>query len=137
MTDSNVAGNGTYSYEIPVQFRDLDPRRHVNHVVYGAYCEQAKAGLFEDVLGLSLTDASTVVRTLEIDYERPIESGAHVLVEISVANLGRTSYTLSYDLRVDGERVASARTVSVNLADGTPTPLPNTWRERLAPLEAG
>lgn len=124
----------SYTHDVPVRFRDLDPRSHANHAVYVSYCEQAKAALFEDVLETSLAVAPTVVRSLDVEYERSVELGDEVVVTLQVGHLGRTSYSIEYDLVVDGERVATARTASVVLdAAGNPEPLPDVWRERLAP----
>ncbi|PSP75371.1 acyl-CoA thioesterase [Halobacteriales archaeon QS_3_64_16] len=124
----------TYTYTIDVRFRDLDPRSHANHAVYISYCEQAKAALFEEVLTVSLADAPTVVRSLDIEYERAVTLGDRIEVAIGVGHLGRTSYALEYDLGVEDERVATARTMSVRLdSEGTPEPLPDSWRERLGP----
>ena len=122
----------TYTHAIDVQFRDLDPRGHANHAIYVSYCEQAKAALFAEVLETSLADASTVVRSLDVEYERAVTLGDRVVVTLRISHLGRTSYTIEYDLAVDGERVATARTASVSLdGAGNSEPLPDTWRERL------
>jgi len=124
----------TYTHALDVQFRDLDPRNHANHAVYVSYCEQAKAALFAEVLETSLADAPTVVRSLDVEYERSVELGDTVVVSIQVGHLGRTSYSLEFDLAVDGERVATARTASVVLGGaGNPESLPDVWRERLEP----
>lgn len=124
----------TYTHAIDVQFRDLDPRGHANHAIYISYCEQAKAALFAEVLETSLADASTVVRSLDVEYERAVTLGDRVVVTLRISHLGRTSYTIEYDLAVDGERVATARTASVSLdGAGNPEPLPDTRRERLEP----
>ena len=124
----------TYTHTIDVRFRDLDPRGHANHAVYISYCEQAKAALFEEALTVSLADAPTVVRSLDIEYEQAVTLGDRITVAIAVGHLGRTSYSLEYDLAVENERVATARTTSVRLdSEGTPEPLPDSWRERLGP----
>jgi len=125
----------TYDHDIDVRYRDLDPRKHVNHAVYVSYLEQAKGALFVDVLGVSLADANTAVRTLELDYRAPIRPDRTVRVSLGPIATGETSYTIEYELTDDAETVATAETVSVLLADdGTPRPLPDHWRERLAPF---
>lgn len=124
----------TYTHALDVQFRDLDPRNHANHAVYVSYCEQAKAAFFEEVLETSLADAPTVVRSLDVEYERSVELGDRIELSLQLGHLGRTSYSIEFDLTVDGERVATARTASVVLdGAGKPEPLPETWRERLEP----
>ena len=124
----------SYTHTIDVRFRDLDPRGHANHAVYISYCEQAKAAPFEEVLTVPLTDAPTVVRSLDVEYERAVELGDRPTVAIDVGHLGRTSSSLKYDLAVGGERATIVRTTPVRLdSEGTPEPLPDSWRERLEP----
>ena len=127
----------TYTHDIEVQYRDLDPRRHVNHVVYASYLEQAKGRFFHDVLDTSLVDTSTVVRTLEVDYRAPIDPDETVRVALGPVAVGESSLRIEYELSVEGRVVATARTVSVRLGeDGRPERIPDAWRERLAPYGA-
>lgn len=122
----------TYGYTTDVRYRDLDPRGHVNHVVYVSYMEQAKGAFLREVVGVPLDEVNTVVRSLDVEYERSIESGQEVTVELRVENVGETSFTIDYRLSADGEEVASAETVSVLLdEDGTPRPIPDDWRRRI------
>lgn len=124
----------TFTHDIEVQFRDLDTRSHVNHVVYAAYFERAKERLFEEVLGVSLSEAPTVVRTLEVNYEAPIEADRTVTAVLGPVTTGETSLTIEYELRDGDEVAATGRTVSVYLGeDGRPASLPSAWREALTP----
>lgn len=124
----------TYTHDVEVQFRDLDTRRHVNHVVYAAYFEQAKGRFYHDVLGLSLVDAPTVVRTLEVDYRAPVEADRTARIDLGPVTVGGSSITVEYELCVDGSVAATGRTVSVYLGeDGRPESVPEEWRERLEP----
>jgi acyl-CoA thioester hydrolase len=125
-----------YTHDIEVQFRDLDTRSHVNHVVYASYFEQAKGRLFDEVLGVSLADAPTVVRTLEVDYSAPIDPDRTVTVALTSIELGGSSFTIEYEIRDGEDVVATGRTVSVHLGDDGPEPLPEEWREKLTPYLA-
>lgn len=124
-----------YTHEIQVQYRDLDPRAHVNHAVYVSYMEQAKGRFMAEELGTPLAEADTVIRHLEVDYRAPIEAGRTVAVTVRPADVGETSFTLDYELTVagDGEVVATGRTVSVLVGPDGPRPLPEAWRAALAP----
>ncbi len=126
----------TFDHDIEVQYRDLDPRRHVNHARYVSYLEQAKGKFFVEVLGTSLSVANTAVRHLELDYRAPIEPDRTVQVSLGPVDPGDTSYTIQYEV-TDGETVvATAETVSVLLDDdGRPRSLPEEWRDRIAPYE--
>jgi len=133
---TRAVSHRTYTHDIEVQYRDLDTRRHVNHVVYAAYVEQAKGRFFVDVLGISLADAPTVVRTLELDYRAPVDPDRTVRVTLGPIAVGETSIRIEYELTVEGTAVATARTVSVHLDDeGRPAPVPDEWRGRLAPYD--
>lgn len=122
----------TYGYTTDVRYRDLDPRGHVNHVVYVSYMEQAKGAFLEDVVGVTLDEVNTVVRSLDVDYERSIESGQQVTVDLRVESVGETSFTITYRLSADGDEVATARTVSVLLDEGgEPRSIPERWRRRI------
>lgn len=123
----------TYTHDIEVQFRDLDTRSHVNHVVYASYFEQAKGRLFDEVLGISLAEAPTVVRTLEVDYRAPIDPDCTVTVALTAIDVGGSSFTIEYEIADGDSVVATGRTVSVHLGDDGPEPLPEDWREALSP----
>lgn len=127
----------TYAHDIEVQFRDLDTRAHVNHVVYAAYFERAKERLFEEVLGVSLSDSPTVVRTLEVDYRASIGADRTVTVVLGPIETGETSFTIEYELDDGDDIAATGRTVSVYLDEyGRATSLPTAWRDALAPYSA-
>lgn len=129
----------TYTHDIAVQYRDLDTRRHVNHVTYAAYFEAAKERFFADVLDTALVDAPTVVRTLEVDYRAPIPPDAYATARLGPVEAGETSLTINYELRVDGTGTlaATGKTASVYLDDdGRAAPLPAAWRDALTPYAA-
>lgn len=122
-----------YETDLTVRYRDLDPRGHVNHAVYVTYFEEAKAAFFEDVLGVPLDEAPTVVRALEVDYAGSITLDEEVTVDLVVTDIGTTSFTIEYDLFTGRDRVATGSTVSVFIepATGQPRPLPDDWRDSL------
>lgn len=127
----------TYTHDVEVQFRDLDTRGHVNHVVYASYFEQAKGAFYRDVLGRALVDTPTVVRSLDVDYRAPIEPDRTATVTVGPVAVGESSLTVEYDLAVEDALAATGRTVSVYLdEDGRPASIPDDWRERLAPYAA-
>ncbi|MEF8841229.1 MAG: thioesterase family protein [Haloarculaceae archaeon] len=123
----------TYTVDVDVRFRDLDPMEHVNNAIYATYLEQARARFSEDVLGVPLADLDTVLAQVEISFERPIEGVGTVTVELEVDDLGRSSIPVDYELFSGGERVATARTVQVyfDRETGESNPIPEDLRERL------
>lgn len=123
----------TYSADLEVRFRDLDPMQHVNNSVYSTFLEQTRARFSEEVLGVALADLDTVLRQIEISFERPIEGVGTVTVELTVGDLGRSSIPMEYELFSEGERVATARTVLVYFdpETGESKRIPDEIRERL------
>lgn len=124
----------TYSADLEVRFRDLDPMQHVNNSVYSTFLEQTRARFSEEVLGVALADLDTVLGYVEISFERPIEGVGTVTVELTVGDLGRSSIPMEYELFSEGERVATAETVLVyfDRDTGESKRIPDELRERLS-----
>lgn len=140
MTGTRPIGMDTdhpFTIPVPVRFRDLDPLGHVNNAVHASYIEEARVAYFKSLLDVDLDTVGTVVASLSIDYRRPIELGDKLLVEITVPEIGTTSLTTEYELRVDAEIVATARVVQVLYDDerGEPTPIPDEWRSTVEAFE--
>lgn len=131
------SGDLPYVTEVPVRFRDIDPMDHVNNALYVTYAEQARAEWYEDVIGLTLGEADTVLAHLEVDYVQSIELGEVVEVRLGTGDLGESSIPMRYELRGDGELAATAETVQVTFdrETGASKPVPEAWRERIAAFE--
>ena len=116
---------------VDVRYRDIDAMGHVNNAVYATYLETARAALFAEHLGIALTDAPTVLASLQIDYHAPITLGDRVTVTCAVERVGRTSIPMTYTIRADGTDCATATSVQVVIdADsGKPIPVPEKWRK--------
>ncbi|QLG29247.1 acyl-CoA thioesterase [Halorarum halophilum] len=119
----------TFETTVEPRYRDLDPMRHVNNAVYATYLEHARTAFFREEVGVELHDSNAALAALSIEFRRPIEGLDDVTVELRVTDLGTTSATLAYELRRDGETVATAESVQVMLdEEGDPTPLPEDVR---------
>ncbi|MDB2223295.1 thioesterase family protein [Halorubrum ezzemoulense] len=125
----------TYTADIDVRFRDIDAMGHVNNAVYATYIEQARTRFFRDVLDLDISGASTVLASLSIDFRRPVElDDDAVAVSVEIADLGRSSATMTHEIRI-GDAVAAeaeATLVAVDPETGEPTPIPEAHREAMA-----
>lgn len=119
--------------EVPVRFRDLDTMGHVNNAIYATYVEEARAAYYDDVVDSSLSDVDTVLVNLEIDFRKPILEGDTVTVFLTVDDLGESSIPMDYRLEVDGETVATARSVQVVVdeARSESVPIPDWMRDRM------
>ena len=122
-----------------VRFRDLDPMGHVNNAVFLTYLEQARIAFFErQGLSVALDDMNMVVARVEIDFRAPVRLGQEVDVAVSATRFGTKSFDLDYELTVDGEIAAEAKSVQVAYDYGRrePVPLPDEWREKLSGVPA-
>jgi acyl-CoA thioester hydrolase len=122
----------TFTTEIDVRFRDIDALGHVNNAVYATYLEQARTEYFRDVLGADLSRVSAVLASLSLDFRRPVElTDGTVAVDVDVAEIGRSSVTMTHEFRVDGAVVAEgeATLVSLDPDTGDPVPVPSALRE--------
>ena len=127
-----------YETEVDVRWRDLDPLGHVNNGVYATYLELARLRYLRDEFDLTPEEPNFVVARLELDFRAPISEIDSVVVRLGVADVGRTSFRLAYEV-VHGESVA-ARGESVQVAiddDGDSTPLSEEWRRRLTDAADG
>lgn len=123
-----------YESELKVRFRDLDPLGHVNNAVYASYCEQARIEFLREVF--EMEEMNIVLANIEIDYRRPIEGLGELTVGLDVTEVGNSSFEMSYELRFDGEVVATASTVLVVVDPETSKParVPEEWRETVEEL---
>ncbi len=128
-----------FVHEERVRFRDLDPMGHVNNAVFLTYIEQARVAFLAEVgAATGLEDMNMIVARVEIDFKAPVRLGQEVEVSVRASRFGTKSFDLDYDLRVDGELVAQAKTVQVayDYERREPVALPADWREKLTAIAA-
>ena len=131
--------SGDFVHEERVRFRDLDPMGHVNNAVFLTYLEQARVAFFSEMgAATGLEDMNMVVARVEIDFKAPVRLGQQVAISVRASRFGTKSFDLDYELRVEGEFVAVAKSVQVaydyNLRE--PVPVPAEWREKLTSVPA-
>lgn len=91
--DSNLFPDWT---SIPVRFRDLDPLNHVNNALFSTFYEEARIHFinrvpeFADQLEHGF---SFVLATIQIDFIKPVEYPAELLVGSGIRRLGNSSIT--------------------------------------------
>lgn len=131
-----------YTHRLDVRFADCDPFGHVNNAVYLTYLEQARFGLWRQLWGLSQESALTaaggaglILARVECDYKAPATFGQTLDVRLSLAGIGRTSFTYDYEIADadDGRVMATARTVLVlyDYAAAKPVQIDESRREQL------
>ena len=123
-----------YTTEIDVRFRDIDAMGHVNNAVYATYIEQARIAYYRDVCAADLSAISTVLASLSVDFRRPVElTDGRVTVAIDVADIGRSSVTMTHEIRTGGRVVADAEAtvVTIDPDSGNPVPIPDEQRSAM------
>ena len=128
-----------FEHELEVRFRDCDPMGHVNNAVYLTYLEQARFAHWRavwgfDFEGLPENAPGVILARAELDYRRPARYGDMLEVRISLQRIGRTSFSYTYDIVDQEERVvAEAKSVQVmyDYAAGRPVPLSDEMRSKL------
>lgn len=117
---------------IKVQFRDLDPLKHVNNAIYNSYFEEARIDFISRIPSFkSSMDSgnSFILVHIEIDYIKPIFYGGEIQVGTSVEEYGNSSIKgiqAIYDSKDKGlKAVAKATVVWLNIEKNKPVRLPD------------
>lgn len=117
------------------RFADVDSLGHVNNVAYAVYFEGARVEFIRQH-GLWSIDAphGMVAARVEIDYLREIHYPSSVRVGIRCTRIGTSSFVLDGAAFVDGDCVATCRSVQVRMDrhERRASPLPDGDRARLA-----
>jgi len=120
------------------RFSDLDPLGHINNVAFHDYLQEARVGLIGEVGMIVNPEYSQIVVSQEVVHHRPLHWAEEpIIIEVRLAHLARTSYTLAYRILDEaGTLVAQAttRAAVVDSVSGRPVRLPAPLR---AMLEAG
>lgn len=127
----------TYEKSFEVWLRDLDSQAHVNNASYASYLEQGRVEYIRDVVGDARGPTRMAVVTLHIEYEAQLGLGDPVTVEVSVPEIGNTSFQMEYVVRSGDTVAATGETTQVTLdpETGEATRVPDDWREAIAAFE--
>ncbi|TNE97058.1 MAG: acyl-CoA thioesterase [Bacteroidetes bacterium] len=111
---------------IHVRFSDLDILGHVNNAIYLSYFEIARVHYFGQLLGIDWDwkHYTVVLVKNEVQYFKPVLLHDEVYVHMSVTHIGEKSFTLGYELKVNGEiRTTGSSTLVAWDAEGHQTML--------------
>ena len=124
-----------YCHRLSVRFRDCDAMGHVNHAVYFTYLEQCRLTFWVELTGTPSPHTRVIIARAECDYRSPAHFGDELEVRLRVGEIGRSSFTLVYEVVQAGSDrlVASGKTVMVgyDYAAGSSVPLPAATRQLL------
>lgn len=131
-----------YSHSMEVRFADIDGMGHVNNAKFFTYMEAARIHYMWDVVGWdgNIKSLDFILAHISCDFKLPLVYGDTVCVHIRVTHFGKTSFSMDYALvrESDGAIVAIGESVQVafDYGDGSPVPIPDTWRARISAFEA-
>lgn len=129
------------SLPIEVAWGDMDAFGHVNNTVFFRYFESTRIAYMRalDAMGADDTEFTPVVASTRCDFLSPVVFPDTVVGETRVSKLGRSSFTMEYQLvsRTQDKVVARGEAVIVNIdpAKGQARPVPDSLRQRMEELE--
>lgn len=102
--------------KIQVRFTDLDVLGHVNNNVYLSYFEMARVHYFKELLGENWNwrKHTVVLAKNEVEYIRPVLLEHQPEVIMQTESIGNKSFSLRYELRVNGIVFARGSSVLVS-----------------------
>jgi acyl-CoA thioester hydrolase len=129
-----------FGYDAALRWSDMDAYGHVNNARFLTLYEEARVALFFVAARQAQVSFETgiVIARHEIDYLRPVDYGDSVRIEMWIAEIRRSSFTVAYELFDDGELAGRARSVCVpfDLAGQRPRRLSEAERAFLEPYLA-
>jgi acyl-CoA thioester hydrolase len=124
---------------VEVRFRDCDLMGHVNNAVYLTYLEIARFAYWK-AAGLDHLEGeiSYIMARVEIDFRASATHGDVLDVGLSVTGIGRSSFSMAYEIRDQaGRLVSTAKSVQVSYdyIAGESVPVPHAIRKRISEFE--
>ncbi len=100
---------------IQVRFSDLDVLGHVNNTIYFSYFELARVHYFRELLGIDWDwrQHGIVLVKNEAEYLKSVLISHTPEVYVFTENIGNKSFTLAYELKVNGEVFVKGRSIQV------------------------
>ena len=91
--------------EIQVRFSDCDMMGHVNNAMYLSYFEMARIHYFGHLLGSEWDwrRNGVLLRKNEVEYLKPLLLHENPKIHVFTQYIGNKSFTMAYELMVDGE----------------------------------
>jgi len=105
-----------YRHRLFVRFRDCDAMGHVNHAVYFTYFEQCRLTCWRELTGAPNPHTRVIIARAECDYRAPAVFGDELEIGLAIGEIGRSSFTLAYEIHQvsSGRAVAQGKTVMVS-----------------------
>lgn len=126
--------------KIQVRFSDVDALGHVNNAVYLSYFEYARIHYFNRMLGTEWdwdSDGLILLKN-EVEYLKPVLLNDKPEVRVFVIKIGNKSFTMGYELTVNGVLYCKGSSVLVGYDNKQKCSIPITpdMRTSLEALKA-
>jgi acyl-CoA thioester hydrolase len=103
-----------------LRYSDTDRQGHINNAVYATFLETGRVELlYNPVDPLQSQGCMFVIVSLQLDLQGEITYPGRVDIGTRVANVGRSSVTFEQGLFQNGQCVATASTVIVQMNENT------------------
>ncbi|MGE3171316.1 MAG: acyl-CoA thioesterase [Planctomycetota bacterium] len=120
----------------PLRWVDVDSEAVVNHAVYLSLMEQARFAYFEQLGLLGGGNIPFVMAEVSVRFLRPGRLRMDVVTAARVHRLGRTSFAMDFEVRAEGEVLATSSATLVYVDGGLrPVEIAPIARERIAAFE--
>ena len=113
---------------IKPRFCETDALGHINNVSYAAWLEQGRMGFF--IAAKDPFDTPLILAKLEINYRNETFHGTDVEVHSNLANLGKSSFTISQNIFQNDLLVVEAKAVLVQFDFDNKQSLPFNEEQR-------
>ena len=142
MSEDGAAPRAGFSVVQRVRFGDLDAMQHMNNVEFLRFFETARIDFFEQTLPDHRPGGrgswGFIFAECHIAYRAPAFYKDEIRTWVRPAEMKRSSLRLEFEMRVeaDDRLVADGwgTVVGYDYAAGEPRPLPDSVRDRIAPL---
>jgi acyl-CoA thioester hydrolase len=127
-----------FVHHCAVRWSDMDVYGHVNNARFLTLYEEARVALMflgAREHGITSFEDGVVISRHEVDYLSPVDYTDPVRIELWVAELRPSRFTIGYELFDAGQVASRARSVCVpfDLAAGRPRRLSDAERDFLKP----
>jgi len=122
---------------MPVRWRDLDAFNHVNNSAYLTYLEETRLHWMSHIAGEWMNASyAPILAAVHVNYRRPLNWPADIIVELHCERVGKTSLTLAHrivDANDRGTLYSDGQSVMVWVdPNGKPVALPDAIRAACA-----
>ena len=135
----NTPADYKFHHADHVRWGDMDALGHVNNNAIGVYFESARVAML-DALGLGVSDdsdrpANVVIAKITIEFKAELHYPNAITVGLGIRRIGGASMTIEGALFAGERLIATHQAVIVLIDSATrkPTPLPDRWRDAMAP----